>query len=45
VVDRKVMSDMAIHENAAFITLIDAAKKALEYLKDTTPNAFESAVA
>jgi large subunit ribosomal protein L20 len=29
-VDRKVLSDMAIHE--------------AEYLKDTTPNAFESAV-
>jgi large subunit ribosomal protein L20 len=43
-VDRKVLSDMAIHEPAAFGALVDAAKKGLEYLKDTTPNAFESAV-
>ena len=43
-IDRKVLSDMAIHEAAAFTAVCDAAKKALEYLKDTTPNAFESAV-
>ena len=43
-VDRKVLSDMAIHEPAAFGALVEASKKALEYLKDTTPNAFESAV-
>jgi large subunit ribosomal protein L20 len=43
-VDRKVLSDMAIHEPAAFGALVASAKKALEYLKDTTPNAFESAV-
>ena len=44
-VDRKVMSDMAIHDPAAFGLLIDAAKKALVYLKDTgTTNEFETAV-
>ena len=44
-IDRKVLSDMAIHEPAAFAALVAKAKVALEYLKDTTPNAFESAVA
>ncbi len=44
-VDRKVLSDMAIHEPEAFGALVDQAKKALTYLKETTPNAFESAVA
>ena len=43
-VDRKVLSDMAIHEAESFTAVCDAAKKALAYLKDTTPNAFESAV-
>ncbi|MET3559593.1 large subunit ribosomal protein L20 [Bartonella japonica] len=43
-VDRKVLSDIAIHEKAAFSALVASAKKALEYLKDTTPNAFEGAV-
>lgn len=43
-IDRKVMSDMAIHEPAAFAALVAEAKTALAYLKDTTPNAFESAV-
>lgn len=43
-VDRKVLSDMAIHEVEAFGALVQAAKEALAYLKDTTPNAFESAV-
>jgi large subunit ribosomal protein L20 len=43
-VDRKVLSDMAIHEPEAFGALVVASKKALDYLKDTTPNAFESAV-
>lgn len=43
-IDRKVLSDMAIHEPAAFVALVESAKKALEYLKDTTPNAFEGAV-
>jgi large subunit ribosomal protein L20 len=43
-VDRKVLSDMAIHEPQAFAALVGKAKDALAYLKDTTPNAFESAV-
>lgn len=44
-IDRKVLSDMAIHEPAAFAALVAKSKEALVYLKDTTPNAFESAVA
>ena len=44
-IDRKVLSDLAIHEPAAFAALVAKSKTALEYLKDTTPNAFESAVA
>ncbi len=44
-VDRKVLSDMAIHEPAAFGALVEASKKALAYLKETgTPNEFEGAV-
>jgi len=43
-VDRKVLSDMAIHEQEAFGALVEASKEALAYLKDTTPNQFESAV-
>src|SRR6187399_1198411 len=43
-VDRKVLSDLAIHEPEAFGSLVVSAKKALEYLKNTTPNAFEGAV-
>jgi large subunit ribosomal protein L20 len=43
-VDRKVLSDMAIHEPQAFAAMVAEAKEALAYLKDTTPNAFESAV-
>ena len=44
-IDRKVLSDMAIHEPQAFAALVAKSKAALEYLKDTTPNALESAVA
>jgi large subunit ribosomal protein L20 len=44
-IDRKVLSDMAIHEPQAFAAIVAQAKIALEYLKNTTPNAFESAVA
>ena len=44
-IDRKVLSDLAIHEPQAFAALVDKSKAALEYLKDTTPNQFESAVA
>lgn len=43
-VDRKVLSDMAIHEAEAFGALVAASKKALDYLKDGSPNEFESAV-
>jgi large subunit ribosomal protein L20 len=43
-IDRKVLSDMAIHEAEAFSAVCAKAKEALVYLKDTTPNAFESAV-
>ncbi len=43
-IDRKVLADMAVHEPQAFAALVDKSKGALEYLKNTTPNAFESAV-
>lgn len=36
---------LAIHEPQAFAALVGEAKVALEYLKNTTPNAFEAAVA
>jgi len=42
-VDRKVLSDMAIHEPAAFGALVEASKKALAYLKNTgNANEFEA---
>jgi large subunit ribosomal protein L20 len=44
-IDRKVLSDIAIHEGAAFGALVASAKKALEYLKNHTVNEFEAAVA
>jgi large subunit ribosomal protein L20 len=44
-IDRKILSDMAIHEPAAFAALVAKSKASLEYLRDTTPNQFESAVA
>ncbi|MCT8998155.1 50S ribosomal protein L20 [Chelativorans intermedius] len=44
-IDRKVLADMAVHEPQAFAALVEKSKEALVYLKDTTPNAFESAVA
>ena len=43
-IDRKILSDMAIQEPHAFAMLVAKAKVALEYLKNTTQNAFESAV-
>ncbi len=45
-VDRKVLSDIAIHEPEAFAALCDQAKTALEYLKGDGqfPNAYERAV-
>jgi large subunit ribosomal protein L20 len=42
-VDRKVLSDLAIHEPAAFAALAAQAKEALAYLKEATPNEFERA--
>jgi large subunit ribosomal protein L20 len=44
-IDRKVLSDMAIHEPQAFAAIVAQSKTALEYLKNTTPGAFEAAVA
>ena len=43
-VDRKVLSDLAIHKPEAFAALVKKAKDALSYLKETTPGAFEAAV-
>ena len=43
-IDRKVLSDMAIYEPAAFAAVVEKAKAELAYLKDTTPNAYEAAV-
>jgi len=44
-VDRKVLSDLAIHEPAAFAALAEQAKSALAYLKDgATANEYEHAV-
>ncbi|MBX3575241.1 MAG: 50S ribosomal protein L20 [Mesorhizobium sp.] len=44
-IDRKVLSDLAIHEPQAFVVLVGKSKTALEYLKDGMPNEFEGAVA
>ena len=43
-VDRKVLSDLAIHEPAAFAALAEQARTALAYLREATPNEFEHAV-
>lgn len=43
-VDRKVLSDLAIHEPEAFANLVAKAKEQLVYLKDATPGEFEAAV-
>ncbi len=43
-IDRKVLSDLAIHEPEAFAALVGKAKEALAYLKETTPGAFEATV-
>ena len=44
-VDRKVLSDIAIHEPEAFVALCEQAKAALAYLKESEfPNAYERAV-
>jgi len=43
-VDRKVLSDLAITEPAAFAALAEQAKGALAYLKEKTPGEFKKAV-
>jgi large subunit ribosomal protein L20 len=43
-VDRKVLSDLAIHEPTAFAALVEQAKGALSYLKEKTPGEFDKAV-
>ena len=43
-VDRKVLSDLAIREPAAFAALAEQAKGALAYLKEKTPGEFKKAV-
>lgn len=43
-VDRKVLSDIAIHEPQAFAAMATKAKDALAYLKNHTENEFEAAV-
>src|SRR5690606_24225498 len=44
-IDRKVLSDLAIHEPQAFAALVAKAKTQREYLKDATPGQFEGVVA
>ena len=43
-VDRRVLSDLAIHEPAAFLALVEQAKGALTYLKEKSPTEFDKAV-
>ncbi|WP_062210722.1 50S ribosomal protein L20 [Aureimonas sp. AU12] len=43
-VDRKVMSDIAIHEPEAFAALVEQAKSALGYIKDHSETAHARAV-
>jgi large subunit ribosomal protein L20 len=43
-VDRKVLSDLAVNEPAAFAALAEQAKGALAYLEDKTPKEYEKAV-
>jgi large subunit ribosomal protein L20 len=43
-VDRKVLSDLAIREPAAFAAIAEKAKAALGYLKDKTPGEHAKAV-
>jgi len=43
-VDRKVLSDLAINQPQAFAAVVGEAKKALAYLKETTPGAYDAAV-
>ncbi|WP_182084095.1 50S ribosomal protein L20 [Aureimonas sp. ME7] len=43
-VDRKVLSDIAIHEPEAFAALVEQAKTALAYIKDESETAHAKAV-
>ncbi len=43
-VDRKVLSDLAIREPAAFAALVEQAKASLAYLKEKTPGEHQKAV-
>ena len=43
-VDRKVLSDLAIREPAAFAALVEQAKGQLDYLKEKTPGEHAKAV-
>ncbi|WP_102960394.1 50S ribosomal protein L20 [Mangrovicella endophytica] len=43
-IDRKVLSDIAIHEPEVFASLCEQAKASLAYLKDGNDNAYERAV-
>ncbi|WP_370931475.1 50S ribosomal protein L20 [Bartonella sp. DGB1] len=43
-VDRKILSDLAIHEPEAFSALVGQAKNALAYLKEKDPQAFNAIV-
>ncbi len=44
-IDRKILSDIAIHEPQVFAVLVAKAKVSLAYLRSATPNSFESSVA
>jgi len=43
-VDRKLLSDLAIHQPEAFAALVKSARQALDYLKKDMPGAYEGAV-
>ncbi|SEQ55559.1 LSU ribosomal protein L20P [Faunimonas pinastri] len=43
-VDRKVLSDIAIHEPAAFAAIAEQAKTALAYLKEATTGEYEAVI-
>ncbi|MFD2238723.1 50S ribosomal protein L20 [Aureimonas populi] len=43
-VDRKVLSDIAIHEPEAFAALVGEAKNALSYIKETSETAHAAAI-
>lgn len=43
-VDRKVLSDIAIHEPEAFAAIVEQAKASLAYIKDSSETAYARAV-